>query len=443
VGSGTVRGIASELVWTGTDFAAGMVVLIERDSIAGVVEAVAVPGDVTVEDWGPCALVPGTVNAHGHSFQSLLKGFADDRPFESWRDDVLYPFSERLDGDAIYTGALFAFAEALLAGVTTIVDFFYLNDEGNENAGRVIRAARDIGIRLVLARSFYDVDAPTAAPARYREPRDAAAERIRVLAREHDSDPLISVQPAPHSLHAASPETIAVALDVARELDVPCHLHLAEAGYEPKLVQERYGATPIRLLQREGLLDERLVGIHVVWADDEELDMLADARCAVVHCPGANAFLGDGIARVPEMLGRGIRVALGPDGGCANNRQSVFDEMRMATLVAKARLVDGGALDAPTAFGLGTVGGADALGLPIGAIASGRRADLVALDLNDLSLQPRATLANQVVASMQATAVARVMVGGKVVVEAGRLQLVEQDLIRAGIAEVTEGWARP
>jgi 5-methylthioadenosine/S-adenosylhomocysteine deaminase len=143
------------------------------------------------------------------------------------------------------------------------------------------------------------------------------------------------------------------------------------------------------------------------------------------------------------MLRRGIRVALGPDGGCANNRQSVFDEMRMATLVAKARLMDGGALDGPTAFALGTTGGADALGLPVGALEAGHRADLVALDLSDLSLQPQVTVARQIVASMQATAIARVMVGGRVVVERGRLQLTEHERIAAHVAEVTGGWARP
>ena len=427
----------------GTGFASAKVVLIDADTIAGVVDASDVPPGVPVDDWGSCALVPGTVNAHGHSFQSLLKGIADDRPFESWRDDVLYPLSEQLDERAIYVGAVFAFAEALLAGVTTIVDFFYLNDEGNENAEQVIRAARDTGIRLVLARSFYDVDAPTRAPNRYRETAEDAAERLRALARTYATDRQVSIQPAPHSLHAASPETIAVALDVARELEAPCHLHLAEAAYEPELVRERYGTSPVRLLQREGLLDERLIAVHVVWADDEELDMLAEAGCSVVHCPGANAFLGDGIARVPEMLSRGIRVALGPDGGCANNRQSVFDEMRTATLVAKARLMDGAALDAATAFALGTTAGAGALGLPVGAIETGRRADLVALDLTDLSLQPRHTLARQMVASMQSTAIARVMVGGWVVAEGGRLQRMNHDRLRSEVEEVTAAWARP
>ncbi|HEX2051645.1 MAG TPA: amidohydrolase family protein [Actinomycetota bacterium] len=438
-----MRTIEAELTWVDGAFRRDRAVVVDGDRIAAVVGRADVPAGAERDDWGRVALLPGTVNAHGHAFQSLLKGFADDRPFDRWRDDVLYPFSERLDGDAVYAGALFAFAEALVAGVTTTVDFFYLHDDGNDVARHVVRAARDIGIRLVLARAFYDPDAPTRAPARYRESADDAAARCRALAAELAGDPLVTVQPAPHSLHAAAPATIAAALDVARDLGVPCHLHLAEARYERDQVAERYGTTPVRLLAREGLLDERLVTVHTVWADDEELDLLAQSGAAVVHCPGANAFLGDGIARVPEMLRRGIRVALGPDGGCANNRQSVFDEMRTATFVAKARLLDGGALDAPTAFELGTRAGADVLGLPVGEIAAGRFADLVALDLDDLSLQPLETLNRHVVNSMQPTAIARIAVGGRVVAERGRPTLVDRRDVARLVADVTKGWTRP
>ena len=438
-----VKAIRAHLIWDDAGFVEDRALVIDGDRSAGVVALDSVPKNAEVEDWGEVALLPGTVNAHGHSFQSLLKGFADDRSFESWRDDVLYPFSERLDADAIYTGALFAFAEALLAGATTTVDFFYLHDGGNDNARIVLRAARDAGIRVVLARALYDQDAPTQAPARYREPAAESVARCGELAEAYGEDPLVSVQPAPHSLHAASPETVAAALQLARDLDVPCHLHLAEAAYERDQVRARYGATPVRLLHREGLLESRLVTIHTVWADDEELDLLAETGAGVVHCPGANAYLGDGIARVPEMLARGIRVGLGPDGGCANNRQSVFDEMRTATLVAKARLTDGSALDAPTALGLGTRGGADLLGLPAGSLAAGSFADVVALDLTDLSLQPPGHLERLVVSSMQPSAVARVMVGGDVVVEGGRPARFDLAELRARISGVTGAWTRP
>lgn len=437
----STKAIGGALVLGDEGFVSDAAVLVEGDTIGGVVARAEVPEGVESTDWGDVAIVPGTVNAHGHAFQNLLKGWADDRAFDSWRDDVLYPFSEILGPSDVYTGALFAFTEALRAGVTTTVDFFYLHDDGNDNAEQVIRAARDAGIGLVLARALYDVDAPTKAPRRYREETGDSIGRCRALAAAHANDPMVSVQPAPHSLHAASPETVAAALHLADELDAACHLHLAEARYERDQVKERYGTTPVRLLAREGLLGPRLVTVHTVWADDEELDLLAESGAAVVHCPGANAFLGDGIARLPEMLSRGIRVALGPDGGCANNRQSVFDEMRQATLMAKARLADGSAVSAETAFALGTAGGADALGLPVGAIVAGRRADLVALDLNDPSLWPVATLRKQIVSSVQQTAVDKVMAGGRVVVDGGRPVNVDEAELRREVEAISARWA--
>jgi 5-methylthioadenosine/S-adenosylhomocysteine deaminase len=435
--------IRAALIYLEGAFKSDMAILIQDGHIEDVVSVSELSEDQHVDDWGEVALLPGTVNAHGHAFQNLFKGYADDRSFDSWRDDVLYPFSERLDGDAIYTGALFAFAEALLAGATSTVDFFYLHDDGNANAEQVIRAARDIGIRLVFARTFYDSDAPTGAPARYREAAGDAAARCLALAGAHHDDRRLSIQPAPHSLHAATPDTIAAALEVAATLGVPCHLHLAEASYERDQVRERYGTTPVRLLEREGLLGPGLITIHTVWVDDEELDMLATTNTGVVHCPGANAFLGDGIASLPEMLARGLRVGLGPDGGCANNRQSVFDEMRSASLMAKARLCDGSAVDAPTVLTLGTRVGADLLGLSAGAIEAGLVADLIALDLSDLSLQPLVTLERQVVHSMQPTAIARVMVDGEVVVENGRLTRVDHTGLLRRIEDVTKAWTRP
>ena len=436
-----MKAVRGALVLAEAGLVADAAVVVDGDSIAGVVPWREVPPGTQTDDWGDVALVPGTVNAHGHAFQNLLKGFADDRTFESWRDDVLYPFSEDLGPDDIYAGALFAFTEAIRAGVTTTVDFFYLHDEGNSNAEEVLRAARDAGIRLVLARALYDPGAPTKAPARYREETASSIDRCRALAAAHAGDPMVSVQPAPHSLHAAAPETVAAALTLAEELDVPCHLHLAEARYERDQVAERYGTTPVRLLAREGLLGPRLVTVHTVWADDEELDLLAGSGAAVVHCPGANAFLGDGIARLPEMLERGIRVALGPDGGCANNRQSVFDEMRQGSLMAKARTTDGSAITAETAFALGTAGGADVLGLPVGALAPGRRADLVALDLTDPSLWPVTTLRKQIVSSIQQTAISKVMVGGRVVAEEGRPVLVDETDLRRRVEEIARRWA--
>jgi 5-methylthioadenosine/S-adenosylhomocysteine deaminase len=383
------------------------------------------------------ALLPGTVNAHCHAFQSLLRGLGDDLDFMGWRDRVLYPFSERLDRAGIALGAAFAFAEMLLHGATTCVDFFYLQDDGNENAEAVIAAAREVGIRVVLARTMYDWEG---APKRYRESPADAARRVRELIRRHRDDATVAVHPAPHSPHGASPAMIRAGWEVAESEGTPFHIHVAEGRYEGERTLAEHGATPIRYLDRLGVLDRRMIGVHCVWLDDEEIALMGGQGAALAYCPGSNMFLGDGITRLPEMLRAGVRVGLGTDGGCTNNRLSVFEEMRMASLLQRVRLLDGTALSAECAFALGTASAADALGLDAGVIAAGRLADLVAIDLDDPSLHPRTGLLKNVVYAMSSRAITDVWVHGRRVVQSRRLATVDQDALLARVRELTDGW---
>ncbi len=383
------------------------------------------------------ALVPGTLNAHCHTFQSLLRGLGDDLDFMGWRDRVLYPFSERLDRDGLALGATFAFVEMLLHGATTCVDFFYLQDGGNENAEAVIAAARAVGIRLVLARGMYDWPG---APMRYREtPRDAAA-RTRALIDRYRGVEDVAVEPAPHSPHGASPAMIRAGFEVAETEGTRFHIHVAEGRYEGERTLREHGATPIRYLERLGVLGPRTIAVHGVWLDDDEIRLLGDRRAALAYCPSSNMFLGDGITRIPEMLAAGVRVALGTDGGCTNNRLSVFEEMRMVSLLQRVRLLDGTALGAARAFAMGTASAADVLGIEAGAIAPGRLADLVALDVDDPSLHPRTDLVKSVVYAMSPRAITDVWVSGRRVVEARRMTTVDQDAVLARVREVTRGW---
>ena len=383
------------------------------------------------------ALLPGTVNAHCHTFQSLLRGLGDDMAFMDWRDRVLYPFSTRLDREGIYLGAAFAFAEMLLHGATTCVDFFYLQDSGNDNAGAVIQAARDTGIRLVLARSMYDWEG---APARYRETPADAARRVTELIRTHAGDPLITVQPAPHSPHGASPAMIRAGWEVAEAADTRFHIHVAEGQYEGQRTQQEHGATPIRFLDRLGVLGPRMIGVHCVWLDDEELGLMGERGVGLAYCPSSNMVLGDGITRITELQTLGVRIGLGTDGGCTNNRLSVFEEMRMAALLQKVRHLDGTRLPAEEAFRMGTAHGAALLGLPAGEVAPGRLADLVAVDLGHPSLHPRVNLLKNVVYAMSPQAITDVWVHGHPVVRDGRLATLDQDDLLARVRALTRDW---
>jgi 5-methylthioadenosine/S-adenosylhomocysteine deaminase len=279
------------------------------------------------------------------------------------------------------------------------------------------------------------------APARYRERPADAARRTRELIARHRGDPTVTVQPAPHSPHGASPAMLRAGFEVAEAEDTVFHVHVAEGRYEGERTLREHGATPVRHLDRLGVLGPRTVAVHCVWLDDGEIGLLGERGAAVAYCPSSNMFLGDGITRLPELLRAGVRVGLGSDGGCTNNRLSVFEEMRMASLLARVRLLDGAALDAATAFALGTASAADILRLEAGRVAPGMLADLVAVDLAHPSLHPPTDLLKSVVYALSPQAVTDVWVHGERVVSAGRLVRATQESIVARVDEVTRGFS--
>jgi 5-methylthioadenosine/S-adenosylhomocysteine deaminase len=228
--------------------------------------------------------------------------------------------------------------------------------------------------------------------------------------------------------------------EVAEEAGTPFHIHVAEGRYEGERTLREHGATPVRHLDRLGVLGPRTIGVHCVWLDDEEVALMGARGAALAYCPSSNMFLGDGITRLPELLRAGVRAGLGTDGGCTNNRLSVFEEMRMASLLQRVRLLDGAAFPAETAFALGTRGGAAVLGLEAGAVAPGLLADLVAVDLGHPSLHPPTDLLRSVVFAMSPQAITDVWVHGRRVVEGGRLRSVDAAELLARVRELTRGW---
>ncbi len=390
--------------------------------------------EVGVEDWGAVLIVPGTVNTHTHSFQSLVRGISDDLPFFQWRDQGIYRISPRLGPDEIYAGALLTFAEMLRCGVTTVADFFYVHAGGNANDEAVIRAARDLGIRLVLARAMYDW---RGAPAVYQETVDEAVRRCEDLLSRYAGDPMVTVCPAPHSPHAASPEMIAAGARLAAQAGTRWHIHVAEGKYEVEMIAREHGQPPLHWLDHLGVVTDRMVAIHCVWLAGDEIRVMGARGARLAYCPASNMFLGDGITNIPAMLDAGVTVGLGTDGPCSNNRASIFDEMRTASLLQKVSTLSGETLPAETALAMGTRNGGAVLGLPVGEIAPGLRADLVALSLRDLSLQPPGPVLKHVVHALHPAAIARVVVAGRTVVQNGRLLTIPQDEIVDRVARAT------
>jgi len=384
-------------------------------------------------------LVPGTINAHNHSFQSMLRGIADDCNFFTWRDKALYGYTPRMTEQAVYHGARFAFAEMIRNGVTTVCDFFYIHAGGNANDRAVIRAARELGMRIVLGRTMYDWEG---APQAYRETIADAVARTRELWAEYRGRDDVHLLPAPHSPHAASPEMIAAGSRLAEELGTRFHIHVAEGRYERDAIREKYGKTPIRWLESLGVALERMTIIHGCWLEEDDIALMAARDVRLVYNPASNMFLGDGVTRIVDMLAAGVRIGLGSDGGCSNNRVSVFDEMRMCALLQKVTHLSSEVIPAEAAFAMGTAGSAETLDIPAGRIAPGHYADFVLLDMDDPSLQPPWSYEKNVVYAMTPHAIREMVVGGETVFRDGQLARVGWDEVLGGLREVTKDWPR-
>jgi 5-methylthioadenosine/S-adenosylhomocysteine deaminase len=360
-------------------------------------------------------VVPGFVNGHSHAYQILLRGWADDLPFVRWRDEALYRVVPALSPQDVYWIFVAAFGEMLAAGITTVVEFFYLNGAGNEFAESAIAAARDAGIRLVLARSW--MDAP-GAPAAFRETIEQAQERTRELRSRHRSETICI---APHSLHGASEAMLRAAAEFSASEHCDLHVHVAEAPYEVEMSHRRYGVTPVFALERFGALSGRTVAVHCINVGDEEKTLLARRGVRVVHNPTTNLYLGDGVTDVVGLRSLGVQLGLGTD---ADVKPSLIDEMRAATYLQKLSKLDGAALGASAALEMGTAGGARAVGVPVGELAKGRAADFVVLDAE--AIDPWSPAANALVYRGQDSWVRAAYVAGRLVYSGEASALAEQ-----------------
>lgn len=362
-----------------------------------------------LRSYGPDVLVaPGCINGHSHAYQILMRGWADDLPFERWRSDALYNVIPQLRPEDVYWTFRLAFDEMLAAGITTVAEFFYLNGAGNEHAVQAIRAASDAGIRLIFARTWMDADY---APDAFRETVDLAQRRTEQLMEQF---PTLEMCVAPHSLHAASPQMIRAAAQFAAQRNCMLHVHVAEAQYEGAQTLERFGKTPIALLDDLGALNERTVAIHAIYVQREEKEMLARSGARVIHNPMTNQYLGDGICDVRGLQELGVPMGLGTD---ADVKPSIFEEMRAAALLQKVCALDGSALAANTAFALGTFQGAQALRIAAGDLRPGAFADYVVLDAR--KIDPWSPPVNALVYRADDSWIRETFVGGTCVRAAG------------------------
>jgi 5-methylthioadenosine/S-adenosylhomocysteine deaminase len=427
-------------------------VLIERDDIAAVGARLAAPTGAQVIDASSFIVIPGLINTHTHAHNNLLRGLAGRWTLEDLLNHGPALNMNRTPEDH-YLSATLGAMEMLKTGCTTAYDLFMAAPAPSvEDFEAVVRAYTDVGMRAVIAPAVADltfhetvpglldlmprelrqrVEAVTAAPAQrllelttatIRRWHGAAGGRLRVAV-----SPTIPTQ--------CSEEFLAGSARLVREHGVGLHTHLLESKVQAIAANRRWGKTTVKKLSELGMLGPQFVGAHAVWLTDTDIAMLADAGAAVAHNPASNLRLGSGIAAVREMLDRGVTVGLGTDGSMSSDNQNLFEAMRLAGLLGNVRFPHDRDrwLEAEDVWRVATVGGARALGLAdqVGAVAPGRKADLVLLRADSTFLRPMGAALGSLVYAETGAAVDTVIVGGRVVVRDGRVLTVDESRLRA------------
>ena len=395
-------------------------------------------------------VIPGLVNTHHHLYQSLTRAVPEvqNASLFDWLT-ALYGRWRRLDFEAVKAAASVSIAELLLSGCTTTSDHFYIFPPGSGlRIEAVLEAADELGIRIHACRGSMTVgrSAGGLPPDDCVEPEaDVLADSVRVIDAFHDPSPyaMRRIDLAPCSPFSISPELLRDTRDLARERGVLLHTHAAETLDEERYCLERFGRRPIAFLHEQGWLGEDVYLAHCVHLNDEEIDLQAQTRTGISHCPCSNMRLGSGVAPIRRLIERGAKVGIGVDGSSSNDGGNVLAEARQALLLQR---VTGGA-DAVTtaqAFRLATVGGAAVLGREkLGRLQPDMAADLVMYRRDDVALA--GAVAHDPLGALMlchAPRPDRVMVAGRWVVQDGRLATADEHALAARLNELVAVMSR-
>jgi len=331
-----------------------------------------------VHDCRGRLLIPGLVNAHTHAPMTLLRGLADDLRLDVWLLGYMMPVErEFVSADFCRLGTLLACAEMIRSGTTCFADMYYHEEV-------VAKATAEVGLRALCSQTVVKFPSPDAAS--YEDSLAASRDFIS----RWKSHPLIVPSVAPHAPYTCTAEILQDCARLAVEFDVPLHTHLAETLQEVEQWREDYDMPVIPWVKKQGLFDAKVLAAHCVHIDDGEIHSLQHAGAGVAHNPSSNLKLASGFAPVVAMLEAGLNVGIGTDGPASNNDLDMFEEMRLASFIAKAVTGDPTALPARQAFAMATRLGARALHMAdkIGSLEVGKRADLAVVDLDDLHARP-------------------------------------------------------
>lgn len=359
-------------------------------------------------------LMPGFVNAHGHSPMSLMRGYGENLPLQRWLNKLVFPFEDQLDGEAVYNGTLLSMAESIRYGITSTSDMYFWVDD-------MVRAITTSGAKANIARAVTHFGGDVYQLPSFIEQRDS------ILMYHGFDEGRILIDASVHAEYTNSDESVKAVVEQCREHDLIMHIHLSETENEVnECIERRGGKTPVEYFDSLGLFDGPVLAAHSVWLTDNDYQILKSKNVTVASNPISNLKLVSGICDVKKLMDNGIRVAIGTDSSTSNNSLDFFEEIKTFALLAKLKSGDPAFMTPKQALYAATRAGALAQGRKTsGLIKEGYRADLIVVDTDVPNMQPSHNMLNNLVYSACGKDVCLTMVDGRVLYQDGEYKTID------------------
>jgi 5-methylthioadenosine/S-adenosylhomocysteine deaminase len=366
-------------------------------------------------------VMPGLINTHTHAAMVMFRGLGNDLALMDWLQKYIFPAEGKtVSPEFVRIGTRLAALEMIQSGTTAYADMYYFEEE----VGRVTKAA---GLRGVLGQTVIEFPVADA-----KTPADAL-KRAEAFAKEFANDELITPSLAPHSVYTLDAKTLTATSELARRLNIPIQIHLAETQAEIGMSQERHKMRPVAILDALKFWVPITSGAHGVWIDDSEIAVLKQRNVGVSNNPESNMKLSSGTAPVMGYRKAGVNVGIGTDGAASNNDLDMFEAMRQAAFQQKLVTMDPTAISAPEALEMATIGGARVLGQQarIGSIEAGKRADVLVVGMSRPRQQPLFDPVSQIVYASRGDDVETTIVNGKILMRDRKVLTLNQAAVLA------------
>ena len=422
-------------------------ICIEGDRIVAVCPTAEMPEPFRTAEHVDCSgkvVVPGMINTHTHLFQTLLKGLGDDMDLKKWFSCMTGPAAVHLTTEDMATAALHGCVESLMSGVTTLVEYQYVNTQ-DDMIDAVYDSFDQTGIRGFVCRGFMTTGEDHGVPPALIEKTEHVIEHTRAAARCHNRPGgRVQIGIAPCMCWTVDPDAYRAVRKLADEEGLFITAHLSENAFEVERAKESFGTTTAQFFDEIGFLGPDVLAVHCVHCNSRDIRLMKMRDVKVSHNPCSMLYVGLGVAPIPEMLAAGLTVSLGSDGPASNNNHSIFHVMKFAALVPKGVHEDPTIMTAEKALEMATIDGARAVGLEdeIGSLEPGKKADLAIMDLSEsIWATPLHRVPSAIVYSALGHEVTDVMVDGTFVIRNRQHTVLNIKDLRAASQKAADGLA--